>query len=67
MKSLFFRFAALGLSAVSAFNWDVDVGSGGKLTFQPPTITAAVPGDTVTYHFFAKVRTHLVQDIRNSC
>lgn len=67
MKAFFFRFAALGISAVSAHNWDVDVGSGGKLLFTPPTIGGAVPGDTVTYHFFAKVCAHLVQHTKNRC
>jgi hypothetical protein len=35
----------------------VDVGKGGDLVFEPPTISGALPGDTVTYHFFAKVST----------
>jgi hypothetical protein len=64
MKPLFLGLAALSVSAVSAFNWDVDVGKGGKLVFEPPTIGGAVPGDTVTYHFFAKVSANLVQHAR---
>jgi hypothetical protein len=61
MKSLFLGLSALAVSTVSAFNWEVDVGKGGNLTFNPPTILGAVPGDTVTYNFFAKVRTNLLQ------
>ena len=60
MNALSLALAALGISTVAAFNWDVDVGSGGELFFEPQTIQRAVPGDTVTYHFFAKVGRRLV-------
>ena len=47
-------FALLAGDLVDAANWDVTVGKGGKLKFDPETITART-GDTVTYHFFSKV------------
>lgn len=59
MRSLLLACAVLTASTVSAFNWDVNVGEGGNLTFSPPTVSGAVPGDTVTYHFFAKVSAKL--------
>ncbi len=37
-----------------AVNYDVTVGKGAQLKFDPETLNAAV-GDTVTYHFFSKV------------
>lgn len=53
----FSLFAALGAAIVSAegMNHEVTVGKDGKLTFVPENIVAAA-GDTVTYHFFPKVR-----------
>ncbi|XDG06708.1 hypothetical protein ABKA04_006323 [Annulohypoxylon sp. FPYF3050] len=48
---------ALGLAAfaslASATHYNVTVGKGGQLKFDPETLTAQ-PGDTVTYKFFAK-------------
>ncbi|OAQ91406.1 extracellular serine-rich protein [Purpureocillium lilacinum] len=49
-------FALLAGDLVDAANWDVTVGKGGKLKFDPETITART-GDTVTYHFFSKNHT----------
>ncbi|UNI19259.1 hypothetical protein JDV02_005455 [Purpureocillium takamizusanense] len=39
-----------------AASWDVTVGKGGKLKFDPETV-AARTGDTITYHFFSKNHT----------
>ncbi|KAI1779699.1 hypothetical protein F4818DRAFT_453693 [Hypoxylon cercidicola] len=48
---------AIGLAALiglaNAAHFDVTVGKGGQLKFEPETL-AAQPGDTVTYQFFAK-------------
>ncbi|KAI1345044.1 hypothetical protein F5Y15DRAFT_15566 [Xylariaceae sp. FL0016] len=48
---------ALGLAAYSSFanaaHFDVTVGKGSQLKFEPETV-AAQPGDTITYSFFAK-------------
>ena len=41
-----------GLGAAAHF--DVNVGAGGQLKFEPEEISAA-QGDTITYHFFSKV------------
>lgn len=48
--------AAVGLatSLVSAAHFEVTVGKGGKLKFEPEEIAAKI-GDTVTYKFFARV------------
>ncbi|KAI1100120.1 hypothetical protein F4804DRAFT_348812 [Jackrogersella minutella] len=50
-------YTAFGLAAfatlVNATHYDVTVGKGGQLKFDPETL-AAQPGDTVTYRFFAK-------------
>jgi hypothetical protein len=54
MKFLFFGLSVFGITAVSAANWDINVGNGGNLAYDPPSINA-MTGDTVTYHFFAKV------------
>lgn len=48
-----FGLAALAALA-NAAHYDVTVGKGGQLKFDPETLTAQ-PGDTVTYKFFAKV------------
>jgi plastocyanin len=45
---------ALVASGVQADHFDVTVGKGGELKFDPPTIKAK-EGDTVTYTFYAKV------------
>ncbi len=42
------------LALASAVHFDVNVGKGGQLKFDPDSLTAAV-GDSVTYHFFSKV------------
>ena len=47
--------AALAASLVSATHYEVTVGKGGQLKFEPEQLTAIV-GDTVTYKFFARVR-----------
>ncbi|KAI4866244.1 hypothetical protein F4820DRAFT_417548 [Hypoxylon rubiginosum] len=48
---------AIGLAALiglaNATHYDVTVGKGGQLKFEPETLSAQ-PGDTVTYRFFAK-------------
>lgn len=44
---------ALLASIVDAVNYDVTVGKGSQLKFVPEALNAQ-PGDTVTYHFFAK-------------
>ncbi|KAJ6445476.1 extracellular serine-rich protein [Purpureocillium lavendulum] len=53
LSTLLAASALLADSLVDASNWDVTVGKGSKLKFDPETITARV-GDTVTYHFFSK-------------
>ena len=45
---------ALLVSIADATNYDVTVGKGSQLKFDPEAINAQ-PGDTVTYHYFAKV------------
>ena len=44
---------ALLASIAQATNYDVTVGKDSQLKFVPEAINAQ-PGDTVTYHFFAK-------------
>ena len=53
--SLSFLPLALLVSIVEATNYDVTVGKGSQLKFDPENVNAQ-PGDTVTYHYFAKVR-----------
>lgn len=50
------RFLPLGLlvSIAEAVNYDVTVGKDTQLKFVPDSLQADV-GDTITYHFFAKV------------
>jgi plastocyanin len=43
-------------AAAQAAHHDVSVGKGGKLKFEPEEIKAE-RGDTITYHFYSKVRT----------
>lgn len=54
---LFLLSAALGLAAtaVASKNYDVNVGKGAVLKFDPEILTDVAAGDTLTYHFFAKV------------
>lgn len=47
--------AALLASVASATNHIVTVGKDSKLKFDPETLPADI-GDTITYHFYAKVR-----------
>lgn len=49
--------AAAGFLAtvVNAAHHDVNVGKGGELKFFPEDLSGVRVGDTVTYHFFAKV------------
>ncbi|KAH7318055.1 hypothetical protein B0I35DRAFT_478593 [Stachybotrys elegans] len=49
----------LGLSGALAEHFNVNVGKGGELRFDPEHIQAA-PGDTITYHFFS--RNHAVAE-----
>ncbi|KAI1462107.1 hypothetical protein F4805DRAFT_194135 [Annulohypoxylon moriforme] len=51
-SSIAFGLAALATLA-NAAHYNVTVGKGGQLKFDPETLTAQ-PGDTVTYKFFAK-------------
>ncbi|KAH9888172.1 hypothetical protein F4778DRAFT_797131 [Xylariomycetidae sp. FL2044] len=51
-STLALRLAALA-AVTRAAHFDVTVGKGSQLKFEPETL-AAQPGDTVTYHFFAK-------------
>lgn len=51
--------ASLLASIVGATNHIVTVGKDSKLVFDPETLPADV-GDTITYHFYAKVNTGLV-------
>lgn len=57
MSLLKFAAATAGLAAslVSATHYEVTVGKGGQLRFEPEQLTATI-GDTVTYKFFARVR-----------
>jgi hypothetical protein len=48
--------AAMALPAVFAqYTWNVTVGAGGKLAYDPPFITGAWPGDVVNFIFNPKV------------
>jgi len=53
-NNLLWSVAATAVSVVSAAHFDVTVGKGGQLQFVPDQFAAAV-GDTVTYHYYAKV------------
>jgi len=52
IRTVFLTFV---ISHVLADNFDVTVGKDGQLAFNPPTVNL-LPGSTVTYHFYAKVR-----------
>ncbi|KAH8819811.1 Cupredoxin [Xylogone sp. PMI_703] len=66
MKWAFFGIAALAAYAVRATNFDVNVGQGGKLVFNPATVTAQV-GDTLTYHFFGKNHSVVQSSFADPC
>lgn len=51
---------------VDAASYDVTVGQGGQLQFVPETLNA-VPGDTVTYHFFAKNHSVTQSSFQDPC
>lgn len=53
--SLFIAAQALFFGASTAKNFDVNVGKGGNLRFEPESLDHVVAGDTVTYHFFSQV------------
>ncbi|XXG94358.1 hypothetical protein Hte_000612 [Hypoxylon texense] len=61
---------AIGLAALTglanAAHYDVTVGKGGQLKFEPETLTAQ-PGDTVTYRFFAKNHAVAQSTFNNPC
>ncbi|KAI1143077.1 hypothetical protein F5Y05DRAFT_142076 [Hypoxylon sp. FL0543] len=61
---------ALGLATfatlASAAHYDVTVGKGGQLKFDPEILTAQ-PGDTVTYKFFAKNHAVAQSTFANPC
>lgn len=54
---LFLLSVTLGLAAIVAAgkNYDINVGKGAVLKFDPETLSNVAAGDTLTYHFFAKV------------
>ncbi|KAI2622222.1 hypothetical protein GGS26DRAFT_594229 [Hypomontagnella submonticulosa] len=60
-----FGLAALAALA-NAAHYDVTVGKGGQLKFDPETLTAQ-PGDTVTYKFFAKNHAVAQSTFANPC
>ena len=69
MMKLLSVITVVGMSVplvAAAKNWDVNVGRGGKLRFDPETIDAAV-GDTVTYHFFSKNHSVTASDFHDPC
>ncbi|RFU31319.1 hypothetical protein B7463_g5005, partial [Scytalidium lignicola] len=67
MKSLILGVAALAASTVQAAHWDVEVGKGGQLAFDPPTISGIIEGDTVTYHFFPKNHSVVQSSFQDPC
>lgn len=49
---------AFAVHSVAAYRqWNVNVGRDGKLEYDPPNLKDAHRGDSVTFHFFAKVCT----------
>ncbi|KAI5866681.1 hypothetical protein GGS23DRAFT_615235 [Durotheca rogersii] len=65
-----FNAALFGLAALSsiasAAHYDVTVGKGGQLKFEPEALTAH-PGDTVTYRFFARNHAVAQSTFDNPC
>lgn len=54
---------AVAWKSVEAGHYDVTVGKDGQLAFVPDSLNATI-GDTVTYHFFAKVFQSRLQSSR---
>ncbi|KAL7628964.1 hypothetical protein AAE478_000482 [Parahypoxylon ruwenzoriense] len=67
LKSSTFAFGLTAFAALAnAAHYDVTVGKGGQLKFDPETLAAQM-GDTVTYRFFAKNHAVAQSSFDNPC